>query len=420
MQELRKYIQDWDGLMALVVDGITEGAHLDFKRDAYSDPRKPQKNQDEDREELRRDAASFANNGGGVLLIGVDEDAQGRAGSIAGIPRPLEHESFVREVLSRFIEPPLTSLQVQTIFAPQDSTRGVVVVQIGEAEPGLPHAVQGKGDGPLDFWIRTDKSKRRMMYLQVRASFRIGDTTITQQSVDALAISEIHKIGYALDDAREEDESRSLELLEELRFYVSENRYGYKVQAEVIEAAGQALHYPRAGISAQVAEEAVNIIKAALPSFHMQVPSRRKITEEDLRLLQLAEMYGHALAYDGAKYLKDLSIISIGSRLMSKLLRISHLNGFDGIKESLLDEFERIREIAAERNLGDAVKVLDYLRDSAFEKAEGPYVPEPKGLEWAIFGWRKLRVQPPSKPRSLRKPKSPQASSSRTSRPRSK
>jgi hypothetical protein len=418
MKGLNDYIQTWDGLLALVVDGITEGAHLDFKRDAYSDPRKPPKNQEEDREELRRDAASFANNEGGVLLIGVEEKT-GRAGSVPGIERPLEQENFVRDVLSRFIEPPLTSLRVRTIFDPQDSTRGVVVVQLGQAEPGLPHAVQSKSDGPLDFWIRTDKSKRRMMYLQVRANFRIGDTTITQQSVDALALSEIHKIGYTLREARDDDK-RSLELLEELRFYVAERRYGDQVQAEVMEAVGEAVDYPRAGISAQVAQTAVDIIQTALPYFHRHALSPRKVTKEERHLLQLAESYGHALAYDGAKYLKDLRIISIGARLMSRLLRISHLNRLDDLKKTLLDQFKIVREIAEERDLHDAVQVLDYLRDYAFEKPEGPYVQEPEGLQWAIFGRGSPDAQPLSKKSSSRKKSSTASRPSRASRPRSK
>ncbi|WNG28764.1 hypothetical protein F0U62_35770 [Cystobacter fuscus] len=55
MKDLNK-IDNWDGLLALVTKGLTEGSHLDFKRDAYWDQRKPPDKRDRDKEELRRDA----------------------------------------------------------------------------------------------------------------------------------------------------------------------------------------------------------------------------------------------------------------------------------------------------------------------------------------------------------------------------
>ncbi|WP_076606156.1 AlbA family DNA-binding domain-containing protein [Cystobacter fuscus] len=92
MKDLNK-IDTWDGLLALVIKGLTEGPHLDFKRDAYWDQRKPPDKRDRDKEELRRDATSFANNGGGILFIGVDEDSQqGRAVSVLGIEEAVKNE----------------------------------------------------------------------------------------------------------------------------------------------------------------------------------------------------------------------------------------------------------------------------------------------------------------------------------------
>jgi len=82
MKPQDEYIATWSGLLELVSDEVTESTSLDFKRDAYADARKPPKKQEEDKDHLRRDATAFANSGGGVLLIGVAEDEQGRAGSI--------------------------------------------------------------------------------------------------------------------------------------------------------------------------------------------------------------------------------------------------------------------------------------------------------------------------------------------------
>ncbi len=379
----------WEGLLELVADGVTESTHLDFKRDAYANPQKPKEKQEEDKDELRRDATALANSGGGVLLIGVEEDANGRAGAVPGIPQPLKQESWARDVLSRFVEPPFTrsALEVRTLFDPQDETRGVVIVRVSGCEPGLPYAVEGKGDVPLDFWIRADKSKRRMPYLQLRASFRGDITDVTSQSLDAQAISEVRKLGHSLKVARG-DLSKSVELLEQLRFYAVEHGHGYsdRVRSEVMQAAGEALHHSRAGISPIVARLAIDIIDEALPFFHMRYPSGREVLETERDLLRQAAAYGWELAYDGAKYLKDLRIISPGSHLLGIILRIAYLNGLDDLQDQILDELRTLREISEERGLLDAVRVLDYQRDQGLEDPDGPGIDIPKGLGWAILG----------------------------------
>jgi hypothetical protein len=388
MKPLDEYIGTWSGLLELVSDEVAESADLDFKRDAYADARKPLEKREEDKDELRRDAAAFANSGGGVLLIGVAEDAQGRVGSVPGIEAAAAHENFVREVLSRFIEPPfaMSAIKVSTVFNPQQASRGGVVVEIAACEQGLPHAVHGRGgNDPLDFWIRTDKSKRRMTYLQLRAMFRSDAGGLVQQSIDAQAIAEIHKIGYSLAASSEEPET-ALGSLDKLRFYTEERGYGHSVRMEVIRAAREALGPIRYGICAQVAEEVVDIIERALPYMSRRYRSGRELTKADKDLLQAVSSTGWDLAYDGVKYLRALPIVGMGSKLMGTALKLSHLNNVGDLKARIIEDLERLREMAEVSGFSDAVRVLDYQRDQAFEDPDGPLADLPLALDWAILG----------------------------------
>jgi predicted HTH transcriptional regulator len=61
-------------LLRLVADGVAEAKHIEYKRDIPTDKK-------EDRLEFLRDAASFANAEGGLLLYGMAEES--------GIPKDL-------------------------------------------------------------------------------------------------------------------------------------------------------------------------------------------------------------------------------------------------------------------------------------------------------------------------------------------
>ncbi|MFL5356278.1 helix-turn-helix domain-containing protein [Archangium sp.] len=387
MKKLYEYAETWDGLLALVTDGVTEGPHLDFKRDAYSDSRKPLEKREADKEELRRDATAFANGGGGRLLIGVAEDAQGRACSVPGIENAAAHENNMRDVLSRSIDPPFTksALRVRTVFDPQNATRGVVVVEIGESKVGFPHAVQGKSDAPLDFWIRTDKSKRRMTYLQVRASFQADEELAAQQRLDSMALVEIRKIKYAIRSASW-DFGKMVSLLEPLRIYVADLNFGPPVHSEVIAAAGEVLSVPRAGLTPEAARAAVDIINEALPVYSLVGRAPEPPSPDDVALFRQASDYGWGLVYDGVKYLNSLPVISTGARLLGRLLRYCHLNEVTEVKDEVLEHFERARQVAKERRREHAIKVLDFFQHDALDDREGPPVPMPDGLEWVILG----------------------------------
>jgi hypothetical protein len=174
MTSLADYFKNWAALGLLVQDQVPESVHLDFKRAPYAGATKADEKRHTDKEELRRDAAAFSNSHGGWIVIGVEEDEHGRAGNIVGIDSPGAQETFVRDVLSRSVEPAFEkdALKVTTINDPANPSRGVVVVQVNACDPGFPRAVLI--DERMEFWIRSDKSKRRMTYSQLRDDFLEG------------------------------------------------------------------------------------------------------------------------------------------------------------------------------------------------------------------------------------------------------
>jgi predicted HTH transcriptional regulator len=82
---------------ALITNQVVEGKHLDYKRDTYG-------NKDDDKKELLKDVSSFANSGGGDLIIGMEE-TEGLPSKIVGMSidpdkEILRLESIIRTGIS--------------------------------------------------------------------------------------------------------------------------------------------------------------------------------------------------------------------------------------------------------------------------------------------------------------------------------
>lgn len=128
-------------LQAAIDDGILEESHhLDLKR---------QVNSKQDNRELARDLASFAIDGG-VLLIGIEEDTAKRTlrlapQSIAGLAEKVER-------VARDTKGLLLNVTTETIAVDGDPSRGYLLVHI-PASPAAPHMVDGL------YYGRGDKTK---------------------------------------------------------------------------------------------------------------------------------------------------------------------------------------------------------------------------------------------------------------------
>jgi hypothetical protein len=78
-----------------------EGPDLDFKRDSYwVVGKEPKEYKEKQRRELTKDVAALANSGGGVLVIGVDEDKQARARSVSDVSLSDQHKRWIESTVA--------------------------------------------------------------------------------------------------------------------------------------------------------------------------------------------------------------------------------------------------------------------------------------------------------------------------------
>jgi hypothetical protein len=134
---------------AIAAGDIREHRGLDVKREV-GDTNGP-------RRELARDLASFAIDGG-ALLIGVEEDTA--TGNLTPSPVPLPGQAErIEQVASTRIDPPLF-VQVLEIPSTDDPSLGYLWVDVPPS-PLAPHMVEGA------YWGRVDRTKGRLTDAQV-------------------------------------------------------------------------------------------------------------------------------------------------------------------------------------------------------------------------------------------------------------
>jgi len=105
MSTLKKPLKEWseDDLKALIRDGVEENTRLEYKRELDLSK--------SGRKEVCRDISAFANSQGGILIYGIEEEAQKELGSIPKDIKPLTDASIketIENILLNSISPPIT------------------------------------------------------------------------------------------------------------------------------------------------------------------------------------------------------------------------------------------------------------------------------------------------------------------------
>lgn len=127
---------------------LVESHFLDLKREVRATKG--------ENKELARDLASFAVDGG-TLLVGVDE---GEDGQLSLAPQPLQQLAEKVEQVAAMIPDPPLGVVTQPILSVDDPTRGYLVVHV-PASPAAPHMVESRYVG------RGDKTKRYLTDAEV-------------------------------------------------------------------------------------------------------------------------------------------------------------------------------------------------------------------------------------------------------------
>lgn len=144
-------------LQRLVAEHEQEGPHLEFKRET---PR-PDNGA---RHEFAADASAMGNSGGGDLVYGIDEDAQGSAGAVAPFVGNADVEARrMLDVLANSVEPRLPGLQIQPVSVAGGT---VFVVRVPQSWAG-PHRVRTN----QHFFVREGARKRQLDIPEIRAMF---------------------------------------------------------------------------------------------------------------------------------------------------------------------------------------------------------------------------------------------------------
>jgi hypothetical protein len=136
--------------------GVPESDGLEFKRDAY--PRN-----DEGTREMLRDITSFANATGAHLFLGIQQDGEGRASEIVGIPDAETEASRMLSSCLANVEERILGLNAHPV--PVSSDRGVVVCYIPRSTRA-PHMIRFKG--LYQCWKRHGAQKAPMSIEEIR------------------------------------------------------------------------------------------------------------------------------------------------------------------------------------------------------------------------------------------------------------
>jgi Putative DNA-binding domain len=151
-----------DDVQELVARGVTEGRHLEFKREL------PQRN-DEGTREFLADTTAFANAQGGDLIYGV-EDSDGVAIGANGIEL-LNIDTEILRIENLFrdaVEPRLSGVRIKWIAIGDNPNQGILVLRI-EASATSPHRVKFKGSSR--FFARNSRGKYEMDTHELRQAF---------------------------------------------------------------------------------------------------------------------------------------------------------------------------------------------------------------------------------------------------------
>jgi hypothetical protein len=186
-------------LRSLVSAGTREYADLDFKQERYG-------NRDEDRRELAADIGQFANDRGGVIVIGIRDENE-VAVELTPVPLDSDEEGRIRSIGTDNVVP-YASFHIHVVQCDKDPTRGYYLV-IVPPSADRPHAVRKGRD--LRFPRRNGTQKRWLTESEVADAYRDRFTRI---GTDLERVEQVMREGiYVTDIDPDEDAYLALALV---------------------------------------------------------------------------------------------------------------------------------------------------------------------------------------------------------------
>lgn len=119
----------WRAFATAIGAEVPEADDLDFKRDWWGRS-----------EEIAKDCAAVANAGGGVIVVGIDDDGRDVAAGWAPFEKPEGFDERVQQVTASSTAPKIPVVRTRWVPNPNAIDTGVAVVAVARS-PQAPHAV---------------------------------------------------------------------------------------------------------------------------------------------------------------------------------------------------------------------------------------------------------------------------------------
>lgn len=142
---------------------------------------------------------------------------------------------------------------------------------------------------------------------------------------------------------------------------------------------------PRQGMPPEVASLVATIVMEAAPTYALRSRGGKAVPKEVITVLDYAGELGFEIAYDGAKYLRDLQVVDAGAQILWFIMRHATLCKHKLMQKKMRDYFASASEAAAQSRGGqfdDAIRWLKFRQEDALAAAPKPPPDLPEDL-WA-------------------------------------
>jgi predicted HTH transcriptional regulator len=169
---------------ALVANKVRESFDLDFKATLYG-------NGDSARRDLCGDIAALANTSGGVIVLGVEEDAHATSTGTPGVSVSDAERNRMLQVVAAGVAP-MPALDVLTIATEADPGRGFYVLAVPRSTRA-PHAVV-VNEG-FRYPVRNGTTTRYLSEPEIAAAYRERDAHAGERSAKLAAAVDAALVG---------------------------------------------------------------------------------------------------------------------------------------------------------------------------------------------------------------------------------
>jgi hypothetical protein len=141
--------------------------------------------------------------------------------------------------------------------------------------------------------------------------------------------------------------------------------FDLSIKHEVLNAVYEVTWRARQGMTEEAAEAADAVLGEVMPIGigGMVVPSNKKISLDDMKLLERIEDQAFEIAWDACRYLRDPKVVRVGAHRYYMLIRFTALNNLRQLSADFIRNLRRCRETCNElrggKDFPEGKKIVD-------------------------------------------------------------